>query len=628
MSRLRLLTFTAVFIGIVVFRPALAASAESPLVGKMLMGTIRGTDGQALEGVTVSAKEVDGTITVSVYTLEQGNYYFPVLPGGKYKVWAQAVGYEAGRAEVSLASNREAHQDFTLKTMKDFTQQLSSPEWLSALPDGTAEDRRLKQLLVNTCTDCHAAAKVLEHRFDEAGWRAIITLMEGFGPPSESGPRRPDPIINHYKEELVAYLAKMRGPGPSPMKIKPYPRPTGDAARVVITEYDVPTAESPNEFLDQSGSDWSEGISSGGNVGSTLHDVAIDRNGNVWSSEVRGNRNRSFVKLDVGSGKTTNFRLPSASRLGYARATHGVAVDQSGIIWYGIFADAGPTGLGSFARVDPKTDKVDVLDPPEGSVGPSVQVDAHGNIWGTQQEPGVAHNKTGGAVVYDPATQKFTYFKPVTPGTGGYGAAGDADGNGWFSNPGVDIVGFANYETGKVGEIRLSPRPGMAEISTPEDRKFYEQVESSYVVGLLPAQGPRRMAAQGDYVWWSNWYGQSIGRANIHTHEVNYYVPPLPNLSPYDPAVDKNGKVWVSLPNDDRVAKFDPVTGHWTVYNLPSRGTNTRYITTDRFKDPVEVWTSGSGNSKIVHLQFRTKEQLQTLTSSNTTAKNTGESQR
>jgi streptogramin lyase len=258
-----------------------------------------------------------------------------------------------------------------------------------------------------------------------------------------------------------------------------------------------------------------------------------------------------------------------------------------------------------------------------GSVGPSIQVDGKGKIWGTNQEPEVPHNETGGAVVFDPAVEKFTYFKPVTPGTGGYGVAGDAEGNGWFCQPGVDIVGFADYETKEVGEIRLPPRPGMDEISTAEDRRFYEQMkfESSYVTGILPTQGPRRMAAQRNYVWWSNWYGRSLSRVDIRSHQVSYYNPP-PNLSPYIPALDKNGMVWVALPNDDRVAKMDPANQQWTVYNLPSHGANTRFITVDNFKDSVEVWTAYSMTSRIARLQFRSKEQLQALASSNPIGKN------
>jgi len=625
MSRFKLFLLGLMALSLAVLRLTPVASAGKSTVPTLLLGNIHRVNGQAMEGVAVSARPVGGTVTTSVYTDEQGNYYFPVLSQGKYRVWTQAVGFEAGRAEVNLSTTRETHQDFTMKDLEDYTRQLTSPEWLASLPEGTTEDRRLKEIFIHTCTDCHSAAFALQNRFDEAGWRAILARMEVinvFG--RADGPS--DPIIKHYKGELAPYLARMRGPNPSPMQVRPYPRPTGEAARVVVTEYDVPTADVPTEFVTGDGSDWSEGIpSSAGSGDSMLHDVSVDKSGNVWASNVKNNLNRTFIKLDTRTGKVTEFRLPAATPKGFAQGSHGVAVGPDGIIWIGLVADAGPFGIGSFGRVDPKTNKVDVSTPPAtmGSVGPSIQVDGKGKIWGTNQEPEVPHNETGGAVVFDPAVEKFTYFKPVTPGTGGYGVAGDAEGNGWFCQPGVDIVGFADYETKEVGEIRLPPRPGMDEISTAEDRRFYEQMkfESSYVTGILPTQGPRRMAAQRNYVWWSNWYGRSLSRVDIRSHQVSYYNPP-PNLSPYIPALDKNGMVWVALPNDDRVAKMDPANQQWTVYNLPSHGANTRFITVDNFKDSVEVWTAYSMTSRIARLQFRSKEQLQALASSNPIGKN------
>jgi streptogramin lyase len=576
------------------------SGADKSATVPALTGTIRGTDGMAMEGVTISAAGVGGTITTSVYSDEQGRFYFPALPSGKYRIWAQAVGYQAGRAEVELAATRAAHQDFILSGVESFERQLTSPEWLAALPDGTTADRRMKLIFVHSCTTCHSAAFALQNKFDEAGWKAILALMERINVYGKSGGSA-SPVIAHYKDELAPYLARVRGPGPSNLNIKAYARPTGDAARVVVTEFNVPTAANPNELIDQDGSNWSEGIPSGGNGSAGLHDLTIDRNGNAWVTNGTENRNRSFLKLDVESGKITNFRLPAPN--GFARGTHGITQDQKGIIWINIFENGGTFGRGSLLRLDPSTEKYEVFTPPAemGTVGISVQADANGKIWATSD----------GVMVFDPAVKKFTYFPPVTPGTGGYGVAGDSAGNGWFCQPGLDIVGFADFETKKVSEIRLPARPGIDEISTEEDRKFYPQAESSFTTAILPAQGPRRMTSQGEYVWWSDWFGQNIARVNIRTREVKYFNAPLPNVSPYAMAPDKNGMLWVAFPNDDRVAKLDPAAGKWTVYNLPAHGTNTRFITVDNRKDSVEVWEASFMTSKVVRLQFRTKQLLQ-----------------
>jgi len=610
MSRIKILISLLILLALGASRLALAAQVGNPETPRILTGTVRSGDGEPMAGVTVSAAAVGGTITTSVYTDGLGSYYFPGKPAGKYRVWAQAVGFQAERVDVVLNSAKSTRRDFTLAVAKDFERQLTSPEWLSALPDQTPQDIRLKQILVHSCTTCHSAAFALQNKFDEAGWKTILARMETINVYGKAG-EPPNPVIQHYKEELAQYLARVRGPGASPLKIKPFPRPTGDAARVIVTEFNVPSSANLDELVDQDGSDWSEGIPSGGNGSAGLHDLTIDMNGNAWVTNGTENRNRSFLKLDVTTGEVRNFRLAAAN--GFARGTHGITHDRDGIVWANLFENGGTFGRGSLLRLDPKTEIYEVFAPPAemGTVGISVQVDGKGKIWASSD----------GAITFDPSTKKFTYFKPLTSGTGGYGVTGDSDGNGWFCQPGLDIVGIADFASKNVSEIRLPARPGIEEISTEEDRKFYQAAQSNFTTSILPAEGPRRMASQGDYVWWSNWFGQSISRANIHTRAVEYFNAPLPNVSPYAMIADKNGMLWVAFPNDDRVAKLNPATRQWTVYNLPSHGTNTRFITVDTYKDSVEVWEASFMTSKIVRLQFRTEQQMQSTANLNNETK-------
>ena len=77
----------------------------------LLSGTIASSTGEKLGGVTVSAKPQGSTITTSVYTDEQGAYYFPPLPAGKYSVWAQALAFETAKGEVDLTAARRADLD-------------------------------------------------------------------------------------------------------------------------------------------------------------------------------------------------------------------------------------------------------------------------------------------------------------------------------------------------------------------------------------------------------------------------------------------------------------------------------------------------------------------------------------
>src|SRR5215211_8273351 len=175
---------------------------------------------QAMGGVTVSAKADGGTITTTVFTDEAGGYYFPALATGKYRVWAQALGFETAKGEIDLGAARR--QNFSLKPMTDAerqVRQLPGDLMLAGLPEETPDDLRMKRLVRNNCTGCHTPSYVLQHRFDEAGWTAIIELMKrvNVGGVFQGEDRPPNPILDFNQKELAAYLARARGPGESGM---------------------------------------------------------------------------------------------------------------------------------------------------------------------------------------------------------------------------------------------------------------------------------------------------------------------------------------------------------------------------------------------------------------------------
>src|SRR5947208_6847365 len=122
----------------------------------LLTGTITSTAGEKMGGVTVSAKAERSSITTSVFTDEAGNYYFPPLPTGKYRVWAQALTYQTAKGEVDLSANRK--QDFALAAMPTPEQtfkQLPGYLVLAALPEQTEDDKRMKRIVRTACTGCH-----------------------------------------------------------------------------------------------------------------------------------------------------------------------------------------------------------------------------------------------------------------------------------------------------------------------------------------------------------------------------------------------------------------------------------------------------------------------------------------
>src|ERR1700719_3627281 len=136
-----------------VFAAPMSASALTPITAHaadaVLSGTIKSVDGEVMGGVTVSARADGSNVVTSVFTDEAGNYYFPPLAQGKYKVWAQAIAFDTGRGEVALGAARR--QDFTLKPIADFVRQLPGDMVIAALPDATPEDATMKTIVQNNC---------------------------------------------------------------------------------------------------------------------------------------------------------------------------------------------------------------------------------------------------------------------------------------------------------------------------------------------------------------------------------------------------------------------------------------------------------------------------------------------
>jgi virginiamycin B lyase len=104
-------------------RTILLASAASLVMASgasaadhILSGGIS-SSGQKVEGVTVSAKREGSTITTSVYSDQDGNYYFPPMADGKYAVWTNALGFETAKGTVDLSAN--AKHNVSLKPIAD-----------------------------------------------------------------------------------------------------------------------------------------------------------------------------------------------------------------------------------------------------------------------------------------------------------------------------------------------------------------------------------------------------------------------------------------------------------------------------------------------------------------------------
>jgi streptogramin lyase len=609
------LIFTAMATALVLSASARAYGADEN--GALLAGTVKSDSGEKMGGVTVSAKVEGKTITTSVFTDQQGDYYFPPMPAGEYEVWAQADTFATARANIKLTSTR--HQDFVLKPIKDFQRQLTGDQLLASLPDGTPDDRRLKRVFRNSCTSCHQPNYILQERFDVAGWTAILDLMKrvnvagGYlGDKSE-----PAPIIDFHEKELAAYLARVSGPQPSAMNFKLRPRPTGEAARAVFTEYEVPIApdeKSGTEYITNDGSDWSVGTPSSLSGAHGIHDAQADLNGNIWFSYNVSNHDISLGRVDAKTGALKTFKVPGLH--GFAANGHGITRDQQGNLWFNVSAGV-EGGPGRLAKIDPATEKIEFFTPPQGMTGPTtaagtVDVDGKGKIWAT----------TGpGAVRFDPQKKEFTEFKsPVYENSDGigstYGLAADADGNAWWAQMNMDTLSKSDIKSGKVTQVKLAPVSMETDLVTNEERNVYARAGSTWVIAVPWAEGPRRLGADKNahLIWVCDWWGGNL--AKIDTRSLKVTMVPLPRpdaQQPYQAQVDSNHNVWINLMNADEVIKFDPKTSKWVEYPFPTLGAETRYVSLLEKDGALQVILPYSRARKVARMTLRTEKELESL---------------
>ncbi len=471
----------------------------------------------------------------------------------------------------------------------------------------------MKTQVRKNCTGCHAASYPLQHRFDAEGWSKVLDVMKHvnvlgvhFG-----ADHKPTPNIEFHQKELAAYLARARGPGETSMKFKLRPRPSGEAARVVFKEYDFPMEHGHTRAND--GSDWSLGTPSELHHVSGVHDAQMDFDGNIWITFAHTSLDTTIARFDGKTGAVKHFKLDDQK--GIATGTHGITRDENGNLWFNTRSHVA-RAHGGLGRIDPKTEKITVYLPPppmSGTAG-TIDADLHGNIWVTSPD---------GALRFNIKDEKFTEFKSKTYknqyGTATvYGLAADRTGNAWWLLMQQDLVDYSDISTGKTGEFKLPPEKAVMDNLTPEQRKFYETfVPPDFNPPFAWSQSPRRMGADknGDYVWIGNSFGGNLAKVNIHTKETT--LVPLPNPEahqPYQVAIDRNRNVWTNLWSTDKIAKLDPNTNQWTLFELPTRGTESRYISLlDREGQPLQVVIPESRGRKVAVMTPRSEAEIAAL---------------
>jgi streptogramin lyase len=599
-----------------------AQSGETILTGKITSAT-----GGGMEGVIVSARRLGSTFTTSVYSDSTGQYYFPKLQQGRYHIWAQAVGFDAPIYENATLSGPVHRQDMVMKALPNYEMQLRGDEWVASLPENTDQDRKMKEVFRLTCYGgCHSPSHALKDRYDEKGWRNHLEIMMRAGSGGQYSMREDSnvsPLLHYYRDELVAWLAQIRGPNSPPLKLQPRPRPTGEETLGVWREYDA-TKPGYGVPLYNDGTLWQLGPPNkmdGRNQG--LLRATIDTDGNPWHSTGSGGvfSYRSFGKFDWKTGKATNYRAINEN--GQMNIGDEMIADRHGVVW----VYAGPN-LGRVGR-DGRLELIKIPEtiPPASSVklDPATAKD---RIWFEQQSS--FEDRPTRLWMYDPAHKQWAAWE--NPRTEEAETAfnevynviqiADADGNGWFSQHGTDvIVKLDGSQVGKTVGIRVPQRNNPVwELFQGDDRKIFEISGGPEPHGRgHPLLHTIRMMGTGpgptDSAWGSGWFSSDLIRVNIKTNRVQVYRAPFVDCGPYHSMVDPQGYVWTVCHSADYLRRFDPKTERFIRFDMPSISTDAHgmgvapVLINGRVRAVVPSWTT----SKLMMLEVRTTEDIQAL---------------
>jgi virginiamycin B lyase len=534
--------------------PMVAGPAWAQAQRPALIGTVVSDREGPMEGVLVSVKKSGSTITLTVVSDVKGEYSFPAsrLDNGQYALSIRAAGYVLASApSVELRQGKATVADLKLQPAQPRPDQIANAEWMMSAP-GTDE---IKRLMLN-CTDCHTVQRIFESRYTDADFLKVFERMAGYYPGASDmqpqrlvGTHRRPPLPAGTEQKYAEWLASinLNGRSTSPFKLKMFPRPTGRATKVIITEYDLPRREIQP------------------------HDVVVDPDGIVWFSHFG---EQFLSKMDPKTGKTTDYAIP-VQKPDHPKGTLDLEVDQDGNIWVGLMYQ---TGL---ARFDRKTETLRMYPIPK-----EWQRDA------TQQSHfSVAASKVDGKAWVKNSDGSQIWRLDI--------ATGEYENLGSFRNPKTDRpIGVYGIYADQQNNCYILEFPfgGIGKIDAKTGKLAFYQTPTPY------ARARRGRVDAQNRLWFAEFGGNAIGVFDPETKKITEYQNSFQWEAPYDVVADRNGEAWEVNETSDRVSRLDPATGEITSYLLPRNG-NIRRVFVDDRSSPVTVWIGNNLGASVVKME-------------------------
>jgi virginiamycin B lyase len=530
--------------------------AAAPVVAQTsvsLSGLISSDKEARMEGVVVSAKRADSTMTVSVVSDEAGQYRFPTgrLPDGHYVLTIRAAGYDLDHAQAAdVAGGKAAVADLHLKPAQQLADQLTNAEWLVSAPG--ADD--IKRHLLN-CTDCHSLARIFKSQHSKDEFLQVFERMGGYYPGASDfqpqrliGAHRRPPLPAGAEQQVAEYLASVNLSATPEwnFELKTFPRPRGRATKVIVTEYALPRKEIQP------------------------HDVVVDHDGMVWFSHFG---EQFLSRLDPRTGKVTDFTIP-VQKPGYPMGTLDLELGADGNLWIGLMYQSG------VAKFDRASETFRIYPIPSDWQKEATQ-QSHLSVAATTVDGKAWVKNSDGSQVMRLDLASGTY-----------------ENLGTFRNPAsnrpIGIYGiYADQQNNAY--ILEFPFGGIGKIDAKTGRLAF------YPAPTANARARRGRVDANNRLWFAEFGGNGIAMFDPVAEKISEWKLPLPWEAPYDVVADKNGDVWEVNETSDRIGRLNPRTGEITDYLLP-HSSNIRRVFVDDRTSPA-VWIGNDHEASIIKVE-------------------------
>lgn len=504
--------------------------------GAAIAGVVSSKEEGKMEGVVVTARKDGGNFQVSVVSDKAGKYSLPAthLEPGSYKLTIRASGWDlTDPGAIAVTAGKTAKADLALTKTKNLGPQLSNVEWLLNVTNRTPEqkDRMVHQLMA--CNYCHTYRRIFTTKYTAEQFMPVIHRMVKYyadGTAKSDDNKRgraamiQEPFRVKFLEESPNWGASPGMPRTEvadfwaavnlsggrttyPFELKhTMPRPKGAATKVIITEWDIPTAST------------------------STHDSAISPDGVLYFTD------ESAQYLGAFDTKAKTFKeykppvVPDVPK-GVIPGTRDVVVDKDGIVWMPTRNEKGDSVL---LRFDPKTEKYQWVN---GVSAQFISMGPDGAIWAGFRR---VDPKTLTSEVFNPQTSG----SPVPKGVASYAGNSEIDskGNPWMltqAGPG-----------GVFGYDMANKKP------------VWWPVEN--------AMGRRGAIDHEDQLWYGEYRGDSVVRVSTKTGEfrrwrLDAYSGPYTSSHP-----DKKGRVYAPSNMAERLYRIDQNTNDIIAYQWPT----------------------------------------------------------